>query len=287
MNVARPSAATGPAGAGGFAYAQARIQARFALLPTEADWQRMGSLRRLSAWLEEARNGALKPWIKGFSAQSGSDDIERGVRALFLDAVDDTARVVPGPWRDAVHWCRWLALVPLFEHLAAGRPAPAWVSTDFRLAALFGPDGGAAGPLPESERLRALGLGGLLAPGTDGVARHWRAQWLARWPTARGTGAVRLRRLVARVDGHLAGFGAAPPSQAWPLRRRLRESLRLDFHRHLLQPATAFLYLALVALDLERLRRALLDRALYSPDAHTPLAADPDAPAAPTTAEAA
>jgi hypothetical protein len=37
----------------------------------------------------------------------------------------------------------------------------------------------------------------------------------------------------------------------------------LDFHRLPLQPAAAFNYLALLALDLERLRGALMDRTLF------------------------
>jgi hypothetical protein len=50
---------------------------------------------------------------------------------------------------------------------------------------------------------------------------------------------------------------------AWSLRRELRERLRLEFHRLPLEPLTAFAFLALVALDLERLRAALMERALF------------------------
>jgi hypothetical protein len=58
-------------------------------------------------------------------------------------------------------------------------------------------------------------------------------------------------------------FAAEGPAQAWERRRELREALRVEFHRELMTPVTPFLYLSLLALDLERLRRALLDRAFF------------------------
>jgi len=39
--------------------------------------------------------------------------------------------------------------------------------------------------------------------------------------------------------------------------------LRLTFHQRLLEPVTVFIYLALVLLDLERLRAELLRRCLF------------------------
>jgi hypothetical protein len=79
---------------------------------------------------------------------------------------------------------------------------------------------------------------------------------------------------------HLSAFGDASPKRAWGLRQGLRERLRVDFHHAGRSPAALFIYLALLALDLERLRRALLDRALF-PEAGAELmpGAVPEAPA--------
>jgi hypothetical protein len=66
-----------------FAYAQARIQARFASLPSEAEWQRVAASRSLASFLEEARTGCLRDWVKGFSGQSDVHYLEEGLRSLF------------------------------------------------------------------------------------------------------------------------------------------------------------------------------------------------------------
>ena len=63
---------------------------------------------------------------------------------------------------------------------------------------------------------------------------------------------------------HVQTFRQAAPASAWLLRRELRERLRLRFRQQTLQPLVPFIYLALVALDLERLRSALISRALFS-----------------------
>ena len=49
----------------------------------------------------------------------------------------------------------------------------------------------------------------------------------------------------------------------WPLRRALQARLALLFRRAMLDPAAAFIFLALTALDLERLRGELLRRAAF------------------------
>ncbi len=140
-----------------FAYAQARLQARYAELPTEADWRRISGARTLSGWLEEARSGALKRWVKGFSAQSDSHDLERGVRAQFTETVEQVAGYLPKPWHDAVSWCVWLPLLGLFDHLRAGGALPDWVARDPRLALLLDEDGGL-----DPAALASQGVGSLL-----------------------------------------------------------------------------------------------------------------------------
>jgi len=244
----------------GFAYAQARLQARYAGLPTEADWGRLRAARSLSGWLEEARAGVLKPWVKGFSAQSDAHDIERGVRALFVESAQQAAEVMPRPWRDAVLWCRWLPLLGLFEHVRGGGAPPAWAARDYWLASILDDDGRFDATLAG-----AAGIAPLLADGDAG--KVWVEQWRQRWPRCRRSDLRALAHISGLCAGHLRSFRQCPPAQAWSLRQALRERLRLQFHLDLLQPATVFILLALVALDLERLRRALLDRALFAADA--------------------
>jgi hypothetical protein len=238
-----------------FAYAQARLQARFASLPSEADWQRLSAARTLSGYLEESRDGALKAWVKGFSAQSDSHDIERGIRGQFADCAERTAAHVPEPWRDAVLWCRWLPLLGLFDHLQRGAPVPRWAARDRRIAALLGDDGD-----PLHDALERRGLTPLL----DGDAGDaWQREWRRRWPRCSRAFLDAVEAVGEACAAHLRQFGRSSGDDAWALRRALRADLRLQFHLHPLQPAAAFIFLTLVGLDLERLRRALLDRALF------------------------
>jgi len=241
---------------GRFAYTQARLQARYAELPTEADWRRLSGARTLSGWLEEARSGALKRWVKGFSAQSDSHDIERGVRAQFTETVEQVAGYVPKPWHDAVSWCVWLPLLGLFDHARGGGSLPDWVARDPGLAPLLDDD-----RRFDSSALASHGVGGLLE---DDAGRAWLAQWRRRWPRCKPAHLDAVDDLVQRCLTQLRDFRETPPNKAWSLRKELRERLRFEFHLSLLQPSSVFIFLTLVALDLERLRRALLDRALFT-----------------------
>ena len=251
----------------GFAYPQARLQARYGGLPTEADWRRISGTRALGAWLEEARGGPLREWVKGFSAASDAHDIEAAVRGRLLAEIDAVAGFVPAPWRDAVGWTRWLPLLALLERLRAGGALPPWVQHIPCIVELLDDAGGLV-----PRRVEHAGLASLLgADDAQPLASLWSAGWRERWP--RVDAAVRgdLEALAARLDRHLRAFRRGEPARAWTLRQALRERLRLDFHRAALSPVVPFLYLALVGLDLERLRRALLDRTLF-PEA---LAASP------------
>ncbi len=247
-----------------FAYAQARLQARYARLPAESDWKRLEAARDLSTYLEEARDGALRQWVKGFSGRSDSHDLERGLRAQFTDTVLDVARFVPSPWRGALEWCRWLPLLGLFEHLRRGGTMPTWAAAGYRLRDLLSDDGDF-----DNAALRRAGLVPLVRTEVESNRRGtacawaWQIQWRERWPPCRPELLRNMDELADLIAGHLDGFRGATPDDAWSLRESLRARLRMLFHLRLLQPAAAFIFIGLTALDLERLRRALIDRALF------------------------
>lgn len=242
----------------GFAYAQARIQARFAGLPQEEEWQRLAASRTLASFLEEARTGPLRGWVKGFSGQSGAHELEAGVRSLYREMLDEVASWVPNPWKDAVSWVRWLNHLPLLAHLAAGGSAPLWTARDPDLRPLIDDDGAL-----DPKRLAGTGLQCLLG-GEEGLARPWIVQWRSRWPRCCRETARNLEGLTALLAAHVEGFRRSPPSAAWSLRRELHERLRSRFHRRTLQPEMPFIFITLTALDLERLRASLVSRALFS-----------------------
>jgi hypothetical protein len=245
-----------------FAHAQARLQARFAALPAEADWQRLVAARDIATYLDEARAGALRDWVKGFSGESDCLDLELGLRAQLTDSVDLVVRLFPAPWRSAVDWWRWLPFLALFEHLARGGEMPAWAIQSTGLAGLLDSEGAI-----DRRALRAAGVGPLIDPEAihrvGGIGALWHALWLQRWPRCDARALAHMRELAQLLAAHLDAYRKSEPDRAWTLRQRLRERLRQLFHLRLLQPAAGFIYLGLITVDLERLRRALIDRLLF------------------------
>ena len=242
--------------AGRFAYAQARLQARYAALPGRADWARLAGARSLAGFLEEARAGPLRAWVKPFSGHSDSHELEAGLRALYREQVVEIAAWMPPAWQAPLHWMRWLVVLPLFAHLARGGAMPAWVRRDRDLQPLLG----AAGRLDPAALQRAGLLS--LAAARDPLPA-WRDQWRLRWPRHSRAGARELDALETRLVRHAAAFCRASPETAWTRREELRAWLARRLHLRPLQPAVPFFYLLLLLLDLERLRAALLRRALF------------------------
>jgi hypothetical protein len=69
---------------------------------------------------------------------------------------------------------------------------------------------------------------------------------------------------------HIDAMRAAPPGDATPLVRALRERLDSLYRRAVLEPTAAFVYLAATALDLARLRGEIMRRALFPAVAPAP-----------------
>lgn len=245
---------------GRLAYAQARIQARLSKLTSDSGWERLGAVRAYSAYLQEARGTPLRSWVAGISPDSGSHEIERVLRGQFRSVVDESRGWAPEAWRPAVDWVRWLAYVPLLDHLRRGDAAPGWARRDPDLRPW----------LDASGRLRPQGLEGAGAldlletgQGEGSVARAWGDGWRRRWPPSRKAWASNLERVAGLFEELLGGADAA--QVAGPDGRgHLRGRFERLFRRLPLEPAALFCYLALVALDLERLRGALTARALFA-----------------------
>jgi hypothetical protein len=241
------------------AYAQARILARLSRLPAEADWQRLAGSRTLSAYLEEARTTGLSDWVRAFSGLSQSHELERGCRALARESIRVTADWAPAVWRPAIEWLAWLPSLPLLELLAHGDAMPGWVAMDDQLRGMLDADGAI-----DPTALAAAGLADLVADGDpSAVGTRWHAIWRARWPRCRRSVRDDLEALAMLLQRHLDAFRAGSPAEAWGLREVLRNRLGSHLHQHLMQPVVLFGYLAILFLDLERLRSALVSRAVF------------------------
>lgn len=104
--------------------------------------------------------------------------------------------------------------------------------------------------------------------GRDGVDRHalvgWQVRWQTLWPSMPRAELRALGALHAALSSHFRDMASADSqSDGWLLRAELASQLERLFRAEREQPAPVFCHLALTALDLERLRGALLRRLLF------------------------
>jgi hypothetical protein len=251
---------------GSVEYAHARIWARHGQRPAEALWRRIETTRDLAAVLELARGSALACWLEGIGPAAGSHGIEQALRRHWRERVGEVATWMPPTWAAAIEWCAVLPDLPVIQHLARGGAPLPWMAVDPGLRALLdardgadAEDSGQGGP-PEARAMRSL-LDAARG-GPHDVLPLWRAEWHRRLPPAAASQGV-ARPLELLLVEHARAFAAPQAVDGWALRRQLQSRLVLLLRRTLVEPVTAFVYLALSALDCERLRGELVRRAAF------------------------
>ncbi len=241
--------------AGSLEFAHARIWARQGDAAGEALWRRIEVTRDFAAALEIARASPLARWLEGLGTDSGAHAVERVMRHHWHRQVAELASWMPRPWQAAVQWCGLLIDLPALQHLAAGAAPPPWMVDDVHWQALLA-DGLAAGDARQPLWAAARSDAQALLP-------RWRAEWSRRLP--RGHGRAMLdAQVVPLLAAHAAAFAAPQAGDAWALRRALQQRLVLLLRRALLEPAAAFIHLALCALEFERLRGELSRRLVFA-----------------------
>lgn len=233
---------------GSLEFAQARLQARYGARPGAADWGRIEGLRGLAAFVAAARPGPLGRWVEGLTANADCHRIDALMRAHWRALVDEVADWMPPQWGPAVRWCALLPGLPLLQHVARGGALPASMTADRDFEGLFDGDGAAVT---------------LTAEGPDGIAAAWLQQWRRLLPHAGGDDARSLDELARLARAHWRDFAHSPGDEGSAMRRAFGARAALLFRRAALQPAAAFVFLALSALDLERLRGELTRRAAF------------------------
>jgi hypothetical protein len=242
-----------------FAYAQARLQARYGQRPGPADWSRQAATTDLGALLQGLRNSPRARWVDRLGPRPDVHAIDRILRDAWARDVDEVADWQPAPWRDSIRWLRWLAYLPALQKLARGGRAPAWMRDDPVLGSLVARE--------PRDRGAALGRTALapLAQGfaaTPDVAAAWRNHWRHLWPDGH-PGRMPLESLLRAVSMQHAQLAALPAhANSTEALASLERRLQSIFRRNPLGPAAASAYLGLVALDLRRVRGALATRAL-------------------------
>jgi hypothetical protein len=215
-------------------------------------------VRDLPAVLAIVRASPLAPWITGVGPQPDCHDLEAAARRRWRCLVTEVADWMPLAWQPSVAWCAVLADLPALAHLgqrssAAARDAgDAWVREDPLLQGLADPALGGA-----DRALRALVADA--AGDARRVAAGWRARWERLLPEPLAAHPL-LLRLVHMLDEHAHRFATAHPADAWPLRRALAGRVTLLMRRAAVDPAQAFAFVTLGALEYERLRAELVPR---------------------------
>lgn len=218
---------------GDLEYACGRIGARIGERPREAEWRALGVIRELAGFVDAARASPLARWMKGIDREAGPHVVEERLHDNARAHVRELRDWMPVAWHAAIEWTAVLLDLAFALHLARGGPPPQWMRDDASCR--------------EIARLPWLAGGDRAA-----AIRAWCDEWNRRAPHGAANDAL-LRRLGALVE-------ATP-------RRALGPPL-LHLYRHAtLEPAAAFVYLALSALDMERLRGELLRRALFPHEA--------------------
>jgi hypothetical protein len=233
-------------------YAHGRLSARFAERPDELAWRSIEAIRAFPALLDAARGLGLRRWLTGIAADSNAHAIEAALVASGRALVVEVARWMPARWQASVEWVGVLAELPVIEHIARRGETLPWMRED----ALYGSLHDRARPSAESP-LAPLAAGWQRP---DGLFPAWRDEWRRRLPSVVGGSAALealSRTLATQRSAADASIGAAS------LRAALAARLASLFRRAILDPASAFIFLGLSALDAERLRGELLRRAIF------------------------
>ena len=242
-----------------FAFAQARLQARYGTRPRAADWSHAAATADLGALLQLLRSSPLARWTGRIGPRADVHEIERRLREEWTRGVDEVASWQPDTWRDGIRWLRWIAYLPTLQKLARGGRAYAWMREDPVLGPVVAREPRDRGAALRRTPLAPLAAG--FAPPHD-VAGAWTRHWRRLWP-ARHPGRPALDALL-RVTAEQRGLLARLPDDAssGDTLGGLERRFRLSFRRNPLSPAAAVAYLGLLALDLRRMRGALATRAL-------------------------
>ena len=227
-----------------FAYAQARLQARHGRGPAAPDapaWRALEASRTATQALAAARAGALADWVDGLDDAADAHAIEAGLRARWQRHVDEVARWLPLRWQAAVRWFAVLADLPRIAAPGADRPST-------------GSDPSARGRGRAEADLAPFAAVPLDAGAAVAI---WHAQWRRLAPAAEPV----LLRPAELLLPRLLGPGALRPRN----HAATRDALLRLFRRHPGSAVAVTAHLALVALDLERLRGELVEHRLFEP----------------------
>jgi hypothetical protein len=239
--VAAPTRTTVRAAADGFEFALARLHARLAWRATEPAWQRLHAARSLPALLDAARGTTLAPYVAGVAATSTLLEIDLAFQTQLRSRIDEVASWLPAAWQPAARATATLIHLPAQLYRQHHSDGPAWLAALPAAASAATPTAPPRDP-PRRKAMTPRGHPALVA---------WLRAWRRSWPSEAADLQAWADRLAADVTALAAGDLQQAPAQ----RAQLAARLASDLHARAAGQAIApFAFLALLALDLQRLR---------------------------------
>jgi hypothetical protein len=245
-----------------WSYVQARLQARHGERLNDGDWRALEAARAVEQYIERSRSTSLRRFADHLNAKMSSHAMERMLRMAWRNYVSEIAGWVVPAWKPAVEWVVHVPELPVIDVVLKGK-APGWTGIDPIFGALAEVDPQQRAPSRKNLRLAPLYPANR---SDEPLAQRWLTHWRSLWPQHRGPDCEGLAKLSDAVKDHvqrLAQVGIRDTSG--PYRRDLAHHLTGIFRRRSGTPVAVFCHLALVALDLERLRGGLVRRRLFEP----------------------
>jgi hypothetical protein len=249
-------------------YAHARASARLSQRPDERMWLHLRASRSVAAQLEAVRASPAAAYVSGITVVGSIDAMELAFRQQFRRLVAEVADWAPDDWKPAIAFVSLLLDLPALLRVASDG-GPAWVAGDPELAAFARRDSlerraalsvqlpWLVAAMAETERAPV----GTLAARPHPALHAWERRWRALWPACTAEEHANLDQLVRIIERHLIHFSSLAVEEAGDARLKLAAELTSLMRRSAVQPAALFAWLALLAIDLERLRGEFVLRA--------------------------
>lgn len=244
-----------------WSYVQARLQARHGERLSEPEWRMLEAAKTLAGFLEKTRSTSLRRFVDRLDDEMTSHAIECILRFAWRAYVAEIGSWTPPAWRRSTLWVSYVPDLVVVDRLLAGETA-IWMREDPLFGPLISADHDTRATTLQETPFFPL----TAAPKENGgLGERWRAHWRTLWPRRCGAqGQPPLEKLADLVKAHVEELAAARVEESSGLyRRNLARALTRMFRNCGGTPAAAFCHLALVALDMERLRGGLVRRRLF------------------------
>jgi hypothetical protein len=213
-------------------------------------------VRGFAPFLDAARTPPFRLWLSGITADAGPHAVEAVLLGHWRARVDELRGWMPKQWHAAIEWAGALVDLPFAQYLARGGAGLPWMKDD----PVFGELSRNARQPPTKGALAPLAVAW---PNPERFLRAWGDEWSRRISRRSRAECGALRDCARLLVTHRSALTDPSIGDGPLMRRMLVTRLSALYRRATLDPAAAFIYLALSALDMERLRGELLRRAIF------------------------